>query len=586
MSQENFLMGGACSLKRDYSADGYGLHRGISGMYFKCGYSKERRASVHSNSGCPPQGGSCPSLMELCIYKIRQEIHKYTSFYMLPRDISQLIFNDLASCHALSDCSIKAFRDCALQDICLADYPRVKDSWMDVITSQGSSLLTIQLSSSGLTDVGLAQLKNCSNLQALLFDRFDNVSEHGLKQLDGCLSNLAYLGFIKSNALTREGMQALSSLFNLEKLDFDRCPRIHGGLVHLKGLTKLKSLKIRCCKCITDSDMESLAGLINLKELQISSVNITNIGVSYLEGLSNLISLTVEGCNVTASCLDPISALISLQHLDLNRCSLSDDGFDIISAFRHLKVLNLGFNDVTDACLVHLKGLTRLESLNLDSTRVGDGGLANLVGLQGLRKLHLSDTEVGNEGLRHLSGLTNLEEINLSFTSVTDGGLEKLSQLTNLKSLNLDAPQITDHGLEMLTGLTEVTHLDLFGAHISDSGVNCLSYFKNLQSLDLCGGKLTDAGVKNIKYLTSLMILNLSQNLDLTDTALKFISGLVALVCLNVSYSRITNEGLEYLKPLKHLSSLYLDFCNVTGSEIRKLQSKFLPNLVRFRPEC
>ncbi|XP_027066944.1 uncharacterized protein [Coffea arabica] len=555
-------MGGACSLKRDYSADGYGLHRGISGMYFKCGYSKERRASVHSNSGCPPQGGSCPSLMELCIYKIRQEIHKYTSFYMLPRDISQLIFNDLASCHALSDCSIKAFRDCALQDICLADYPRVKDSWMDVITSQGSSLLTIQLSSSGLTDVGLAQLKNCSNLQALLFDRFDNVSEHGLKQLDGCLSNLAYLGFIKSNALTREGMQALSSLFNLEKLDFDRCPRIHGGLVHLKGLTKLKSLKIRCCKCITDSDMESLAGLINLKELQISSVNITNIGVSYLEGLSNLISLTVEGCNVTASCLDPISA------------------------FRHLKVLNLGFNDVTDACLVHLKGLTRLESLNLDSTRVGDGGLANLVGLQGLRKLHLSDTEVGNEGLRHLSGLTNLEEINLSFTSVTDGGLEKLSQLTNLKSLNLDAPQITDHGLEMLTGLTEVTHLDLFGAHISDSGVNCLSYFKNLQSLDLCGGKLTDAGVKNIKYLTSLMILNLSQNLDLTDTALKFISGLVALVCLNVSYSRITNEGLEYLKPLKHLSSLYLDFCNVTGSEIRKLQSKFLPNLVRFRPEC
>ncbi|XP_071910883.1 uncharacterized protein [Coffea arabica] len=536
--QENFLMGGACSLKRDYSADGYGLHRGISGMYFKCGYSKERRASVHSNSGCPPQGGSCPSLMELCIYKIRQEIHKYTSFYMLPRDISQLIFNDLASCHALSDCSIKAFRDCALQDICLADYPGVRDSWMDVITSQGSSLLTIQLSSSGLTDVGLAQLKNCSNLQALLFDRFDNVSEHGLKQLDGCLSNLAYLGFIKSNALTREGMQALSSLFNLEKLDFDRCPRIHGGLVHLKGLTKLKSLKIRCCKCITDSDMESLAGLINLKELQISSVNITNIGVSYLEGLSNLISLTVEGCNVTASCLDPISA------------------------FRHLKVLNLGFNDVTDACLVHLKGL------------------------QGLRKLHLSDTEVGSEGLRHLSGLTNLEEINLAFTSVTDGGLEKLSQLTNLKSLNLDAPQITDHGLEMLTGLTEVTHLDLFGAHISDSGVNCLSYFKNLQSLDLCGGKLTDAGVKNIKYLTSLMILNLSQNLDLTDTALKFISGLVALVCLNVSYSRITNEGLEYLKPLKNLSSLYLDFCNVTGSGIRKLQSKFLPSLVRFRPEC
>lgn len=36
---------------------------------------------------------------------------------MLPRDISQLIFNDLVSCHSLSDDSIEAFLDCALQVI-------------------------------------------------------------------------------------------------------------------------------------------------------------------------------------------------------------------------------------------------------------------------------------------------------------------------------------------------------------------------------------------------------------------------------------------------------------------------------------
>lgn len=49
------------------------------------------------------------------------------------------------------------------------------------------------------------------------------------------LSNLVYLGFKKSNALTAEGMHNLSSPSNLAKLEFDRCPRIHGGLAYLKG---------------------------------------------------------------------------------------------------------------------------------------------------------------------------------------------------------------------------------------------------------------------------------------------------------------------------------------------------------------
>lgn len=57
---------------------------------------------------------------------------------------------------------------------------------MDVISSQGSSLFSIHLSSSDVTDVGLSQLKNCSNLQALSLDNFDNISEHGLNQLVGC----------------------------------------------------------------------------------------------------------------------------------------------------------------------------------------------------------------------------------------------------------------------------------------------------------------------------------------------------------------------------------------------------------------
>lgn len=109
--------------------------------------------------------------------------------------------------------------------------------------------------------------------------------------------------------------------------------------------------------------------------------------------------------------------------------------------------------------------------------------------------------------------------------------------------------------------------------------------FKNLQSLEICGGGLTDAGVKSIKDLASLKLLNLSQNHNVSDKSLEMISGLTALVSLNVSNSRITNEGLLYLKSLKSLRSLCMESCQVTASEIKKLKSTFLPNLVNYRPE-
>ncbi|KAL6130188.1 hypothetical protein ACLB2K_068569 [Fragaria x ananassa] len=94
--------------------------------------------------------------------------------------------------------------------------------------------------------------------------------------------------------------------------------------------------------------------------------------------------------------------------------------------------------------------------------------------------------------------------------------------------------------------------------------------FKNLQSLEICGGELTDASVKNLKDLVCLTWLNLSQNRSLTDKSLEVIFGLTALVSSNISNSRITDEGLHYLKPSKNLRSLTLEYSMVTASEIRK----------------
>lgn len=67
----------------------------------------------------------------------------------------------------------------------LKEYPGIEDSWMDVVSSQGSSLLSLDISSSEVTDYSLFLLKNCSSLQALTFDCCDLITEKGFKQISG-----------------------------------------------------------------------------------------------------------------------------------------------------------------------------------------------------------------------------------------------------------------------------------------------------------------------------------------------------------------------------------------------------------------
>ena len=75
------------------------------------------------------------------------------------------------------------------QDLYLGEYPGVNDSWMNVVSSQGSSLLSVDLSTSDVTDDGLIHLKDCINLQALNFNYCDQISDNGLECISG---NLAY----------------------------------------------------------------------------------------------------------------------------------------------------------------------------------------------------------------------------------------------------------------------------------------------------------------------------------------------------------------------------------------------------------
>lgn len=73
------------------------------------------------------------------------------------------------------------------QDMDVGEYPGVKDNWMTIISSQGTCLLSLDISGSEVTDSGFSLLRDCPNLQSLFFNYCDNLSDNGINYLSGTI---------------------------------------------------------------------------------------------------------------------------------------------------------------------------------------------------------------------------------------------------------------------------------------------------------------------------------------------------------------------------------------------------------------
>jgi hypothetical protein len=156
------------------------------------------------------------------------------------------------------------------------------------------------------------------------------------------------------------------------------------------------------------------------------------------------------GGRVTDSTLEHLKGVNNVRTLHVPLNPITDNGLEHIRGLKTLTTLTLFGAQITDAGLEHLNGLNNLQTLSLNDTQVTDAGLENVKGLTRLQSLGLSSTEVTDAGLEHLKGLTHLKTLCLSSTEVTDAGLEHLEGLTSLEWLELIDTQVTDEGVEGL----------------------------------------------------------------------------------------------------------------------------------------
>jgi len=125
------------------------------------------------------------------------------------------------------------------------------------------------------------------------------------------------------------------------------------------------------------------------------------------------------------------------------------------------------------------------------------------------------------------------------------------------------------------TNLIEVD-LNLVGDHIENGQLADLApVSQQVASLNLARTKITDDGLKALEPLKNLRRLHL-ENTKIGDTGLTHLKGLVTLEYLNLYGTQVTDSGIEQLSGLKNLKALYLWQTKVTPAGVATLK-KSLP---------
>jgi internalin A len=192
----------------------------------------------------------------------------------------------------------------------------------------------------------------------------DDVLEHleGMNRLE--LLSLQFAG------ITDAGLAHVRNLTNLKRVYIDG-NRIAGsgitdaGLAHLKGLYKLSTLSLQATQ-VSDAGLAHLQGLTNLSELNLSETKVSDRGLAHLAALTKLSGLWLRGTLVSDAGLAHLKGLTNLSVLDLVRTQVSDAGLAHLKGLPKLKVLVLDHDRVSKDAI---KELTRaLPSLRIDES--------------------------------------------------------------------------------------------------------------------------------------------------------------------------------------------------------------------------
>jgi len=322
---------------------------------------------------------------------------------------------------------------------------------------------------------------------------------------------------------------------------------------------------------------------VNLKKNdagQVVSADCKFAGISdkdldLFKKLPNLKTLSLENSQVTNDGLKFLEFVPQLQDLGLRRCTEIDDaGLAALKFLPHLQRLGLLYTRTTNAGLEHVAPLHDLKVLDLRGcTQISDAGLVHLEGLTNLVDLKLRTYSVTDAGMKSLGKLHKLRVLSLEDCSVGDAGMAELKSLKDLRSLNVMRTVVGDDGLANFAEM-KLVDLSLRDTAVSGAGLDSLkASIPTLTHLNLSETRIDNDGVAHIAPFTKLQDLNL-WNASLDDEGLKVLAGLTDLRDLNLEACRtITSASADQLVKFPQLVSLNLVETGLDNDGLKKLGS-------------
>jgi len=132
-------------------------------------------------------------------------------------------------------------------------------------------------------------------------------------------------------------------------------------------------------KSPTDEDVRRFAHLTGLRSVYMSKARrMTDAGLGALAGLRELRHLNVYWSAVTDAGLAAVANMVHLEYLHLGLTRIQGPGLARLAGLQRLQTLSVEETDVDDASIPYLARLTSLKKLALWGTRVSTPGLASL----------------------------------------------------------------------------------------------------------------------------------------------------------------------------------------------------------------
>lgn len=111
-----------------------------------------------------------------------------------------------------------------------------------------------------------------------------------------------------------------------------------------------------------------------------------------------------------------------------------------------------------------------------------------------------------------------------------------------------------------------VTGVRLDLSWVADGDIAVLATLPDLKTIDLSFTLITDAGLEQLRTLKGVERLNLQSAELLTDTAISYIRGWNQLQSLNLRGTDVTDTSMEYIGSLTGLRSLDVSYTQITNN--------------------